>query len=117
MNDASPPYPISEQYRELAEQWSDLDAAAHIDEELKSTLLEQKKTALIKLNPGLAENKAERVVKSSPEWEKYIRTMCANRAAANKLKQRLKYLEMRHREWIGKNADARAEMRLGTGDP
>src|SRR5262245_23547991 len=67
MNDASPPYPISEQYRELAEQWSDLDAAAHIDEELKSTLLEQKKTALIKLNPGLAENKAERVVKSSPE--------------------------------------------------
>jgi len=29
----------------------------------------------------------------------------------------LKYLEMRHREWIGKNADARAEMRLGTGDP
>jgi|SRR5215467_5813142 len=110
-------WPISEQYRVLAEQWSDLDAAATIMEELKSTTLEQRKTELLKSNPGLAENKAERHVKSSPEWEQYIRSMCVKRAAANKVKQKLEYLRMRHREWIGKNADARQEMRLGAGDP
>jgi tRNA nucleotidyltransferase/poly(A) polymerase len=109
--------PISEQYRVLANQWADLDAAAHIKEEMKTVTLEQMKTTLIKANPGLAENKAERVVKSSKEWEVYVRTMCADRAAANKIKQKLEYLKMRHREWVGKNADARQEMRLGVGDP
>src|SRR5262245_37422605 len=119
MNDTLPANdrPISEQYREAAEQWADLDAAAHIMEELKTTTLEQMKTKLIKTNPGLAENKAERHVKASPEWEQYIRKMCDSRIAANKVKQELEYLKMRHREWIGKNADARQEMRLGTGDP
>jgi hypothetical protein len=109
--------PISTQFYMVAKQWADLDAAAHIQEELKSTVLEQKKTELIKANPGLAENKAERVVKSSKEWEAYIRKMCDARGAANLVKQRMKYLEMRHREWVGANADARAELRLGAGDP
>jgi hypothetical protein len=109
--------PISEQYREAARKWSDADSAAHIMEELKSTTLEQKKTALIKTNPGLAENKAERIIKSSPEWELYVREMCECRYHANRLKQRMEYLKMRHREWIGANADARAEYKLGAGDP
>jgi hypothetical protein len=109
--------PISTRYYLVAREWADLDAAAHIQEELKTTVLEQKKTALIKANPGLAENKAERVVKSSPEWEAYIRKMCDARGAANLLKQRMKFWEMRHREWVGANADARVELRLGAGDP
>ena len=109
--------PISEQYRIVAKEWADADAAAHILEELKSTVLEQKKTELIKHNPGIAENKAERVVKSDPSWERYIREMCKHRAAANLLKAKLRYWEMRHREWIGANADARQELRLGAGDP
>jgi hypothetical protein len=109
--------PISSRYYEVAKLWADLDAAAHIQEELKSTVLEQKKTELIKANPGLAENKAERIVKSSKDWEAYIRKACDARGAANLLKQRMKYWEMRHREWVGANADARAELRLGAGDP
>jgi len=109
--------PISSQYYEVAKQWADLDSAAHIQEEMKTTILEQMKSELIKKNPGIAENKAERVVKSSPEWEAYIRKMCRDRGAANLLKQRMKYWEMRHREWVGANADARAELRLGGGDP
>jgi len=108
--------PISSQYYEIAKQWADLDSAAHIQEELKSTYLEQWKTKLIKANPGIAENKAERHVKSSPEWEAYIRKTCDMRGAANLLKVRMRYFEMRHREWIGANADARAELRLGAGD-
>ena len=60
----------------------------------------------------MAENKAERLVKASPEWERYIRDMCAHRGTANLLRQKLEYIRMKHREWIAANADARDERRL-----
>jgi hypothetical protein len=109
--------PISEQYRIVAKLWANAESAAHLLEETKTTTLEEKKCALIAANPSLAENKAERLAKADPEWREFIEEMCAARAKANFLKVKLEYIRMRHREWIGANADARAEMRLGGGDP
>lgn len=115
--------PLSEQFRIIAKKWADADNAAHLMDELKTTVLAQKKTALIaenfkgqqlmKDNPReMTDAKAERLVKSSADWEKYIRDMCKARSTANLLKQQLKYIEMRHREWISADANARKEMGL-----
>jgi len=107
--------PISEKFRVAAKKWAQADSAAHIMEEMKTTTLEQMKTKLIAANAGMAENKAERLVKASKEWEAYIRKMCSFRSSANFLRQEVEYQRMRHREWVGANADARAEQRLSTG--
>lgn len=104
--------PISEQFRIVAKQWVDADAAASLMDELKTTTLEQMKTRLIKASGPMPNNTAERIVKSSPDWEQYIRDMCKHKTAANRFKVQMEYLRMRHREWIGADATARAEMRM-----
>ena len=104
--------PLSEQYRLIAKRWANADNAAHILEELKTTALEQRKSNLIEADPTLSETKAERLAKAADDWAKYIRDMCAARGRANLLKQQLKYIEMRHREWIAADANARSERKL-----
>jgi len=104
--------PISEQYRVAADEWADAENAAHLLEELKTTTLEQKKCELIDRDPKMSEAKAERLVKASEDWELYLYDMCQARAAATFLKQKLRVIEMKHREWIDGNASARQEMRL-----
>jgi|SRR5262245_2647735 len=105
-------WPISEQYRVAAEVWGDAEAAADILEQLKSVVLEQKKCVLIASNPGMSDAAAERLVKASQEWELHVREICDARSTANKLRQELEVIRMRHREWIAGNADARQEQRL-----
>lgn len=107
--------PISEQYRLIGLQWVDAEAAAKLHEELKTHTLSKMKRDLITKSgeSDMADNKAERIVRSSPEWETYIREMCRLRAIADKLKVQKDSLRMRHSEWIGYNADARQEMKMG----
>jgi len=108
--------PISEQYRIVAKEWVDAEAAAHLLEETKSVVLEQRKNALI-ASTNISDAAAERLVKASDEWHEHVKVICRARAKANLLRVKLKYVEMRHREWVGANADARAELRLAGGDP
>jgi len=110
--------PISEQFRLVAKAWADAESAAHLLEETKTTVLEQRKTKLIEASAAkVSEAAAERLVKSSKEWAEFVHGMCRARSKANLLKVKMRYVEMRHREWIGHNADARQEMRLGVVDP
>jgi len=106
--------PLSEQFRIVARQFVDADAAARILEELKTTTLEQRKCDLQKkrLPEKCADNFLERTVKSSPEWEDYIREMCNARSKANKLKVHMEVLRMEFSEWQTKNANARQERRM-----
>ena len=104
--------PISEQFRIVAKQWVDADSAASLMEELKTTSLEKMKQRIIDQEGPMADNRAERQAKCDPEWEAYLRGMCAHRATANRLKVQMEYLKMKHREWIGADATARAEMKL-----
>jgi predicted nucleotidyltransferase len=104
--------PISEQFRIVARQWSDEDAAASLLEELKTTTLEKLKSKLM-AGTEMAENRAERLAKSSPEWSEYIERMCGHRAKASRLKCQLEYIRMKFQEQQGQQANARHEARLG----
>lgn len=102
---------LSEQFRLIGEEWSDLDSAATLYEELKSTTLAKMKSKVMAERGDMPDARAERIVKSSLEWEAYIRDMCAARSKALKLKVQLDVIRMKHSEWIGRDANARAERR------
>jgi hypothetical protein len=100
--------PWSEQYRIVAKQWVDADAAASLLEGTKSAYLSQK----MQEHAGLPVNRAEQMVKSSAEWADFIKKMINARRQANLLKVQLEYLRMKFSEWQSENATKRAEMRL-----
>jgi hypothetical protein len=104
--------PLSEQYRLAAESWVDANMAASLLEELKSATLESIKSEFIKADPKLAENRAERLAKTSPEWKSFIDRMVRSRAAAGRARVRMKEIEMLHSEWLMKNAAARQERKM-----
>ena len=100
--------PISEQYRIAALDWVSQDAAARMLEEGKTTYLAQQKAAL----GDLPDSKAERIVKSSPQWADYIKKMVNAKTAANRQKVELDFLKMRHMERTSEEASARSERRM-----
>jgi len=100
--------PWSEQYRIVARKWVDADAAASLLEDTKSAFLSQK----MQQHAGAAVNKAEMLIKGSPEWADFVEKMVAARKQANLLKVQLEYLRMKFSEWQSENATKRAEMRL-----
>ena len=99
---------FSEQYRIAAEAWVVQDAAARLLEETKTAVLSQ----MIARQGDVAYNKAERLVKGSPEWSEFLTKMVDARTAANTARVRLKYVEMKYFEYQTANANKRAEMRL-----
>lgn len=100
--------PISEQYRLAARDWVDMDAAARMLEEGKTTYLAQ---LMAKLG-DIPVSKAEREVKSSPEWSDYIKKMVNAKTAANRQKVELDFLKMRHMENVSTEANARSERKF-----
>ena len=100
--------PLSEQYRVVAKQWVDADAAANILEECKSATLAQKMAAC----GDVPVSRAEMTVKASQEWADYLTKMVDARKLANLKKVQMKYIEMKFHEWSSHNATRRAEMRL-----
>ena len=100
--------PVSEQYRLAARDWVDMDAAARMLEEGKTTYLAQQKAKL----GDIPDSKAERTVKSSQEWADYIKKMVNTKTAANRQKVELDYLRMRHMERTSEEANARSERKL-----
>lgn len=100
--------PWSEQYRIIAKQWVDADAAATILEDTKSAVMAERMLAM----GEMAVNKAEALVKASPEWKRHIESIVNARRAANKLKVQLEYIKMKFQEWNSENATRRAEMKL-----
>lgn len=103
--------PLSEEFRLVARQWADEDAAASLLEELKTTTLEKLKSKIM-AGADMAENKAERLAKISPDWSEYIERMCGHRARASRLKVQMEYIRMKFNEAQSKEASARAEQRL-----
>lgn len=101
-------YPISEQFRLVAEEWVALDAAAHMLEESKTAVLSQRKAAL----GDIPDSRAETKVKASLDWMDYIGKMVEARRAANLKKVQMKHLEMKYGEQQSAEATARAERRL-----
>jgi hypothetical protein len=100
--------PFSEQYRLVAKQWVDADAAANLLEECKTPTLSQKMVAL----GDMPVSRAEMLVKASDEWHEYIKIMVEARKRANLLRAQKDYIEMRAKEYQSAEASKRAEMRL-----
>jgi hypothetical protein len=97
---------LSDQYAEIGSEWADAESAASLLEDLKSAFLSQKMQDWI--SGGMAVNKAEASVKSSPEWQDYITKMVNARKLANKLKVQLEVLKMRG--WENTNFEANNRM-------
>lgn len=100
--------PWSEQYRIVAKEWVELDRAASMLEETKSAVLSQRMAAL----GDIPVSHAERTVKSSDEWQDFIKSMVDARSQANLKKVQMEYLRMKFMEWNSVNATRRAEMKL-----
>ena len=100
--------PLSEQYRLKALEWADLDNAARMLDEGKTTFLAQRKAAM----GDVPDSHAEKAVKASPEWSDYIKKMVRAKTLANKAKIELEYIRMRFSEWQSAEANQRIERKL-----
>jgi hypothetical protein len=100
--------PLSEQFRLVAKAWCDADGAARMLEECKTSTL----STMMKRLGDIPTAHAERDVKSSPEWQEYIKRMVEARTAANLKKLQMEYIRMKQQEWISADANARAERKL-----
>lgn len=105
---------LSEQWRVAAKIWVEDAAGAKLLDELKTTILAQRKQALIVNDPKLADSHAERIVKADPEWEKYIREMVEAKRVADFSKARMDYIELKFKEWQSLNANERKERFMST---
>jgi hypothetical protein len=104
--------PISERYRLAAKEWVKAEKIASFMEQNKDGALSKMKNAVMREHGEMSEAKAERLVKSSKEWEEYLQAMVNLRAEANEWRQEMKTLELEDSERMDKNANARHEARL-----
>jgi hypothetical protein len=108
---------ISEMWRVAAVEWVDLNAAADLREDTKSSELarmimrETESHQNIHGKP-LAHNRAEMIVKASDEWLQVIDDINETRRAANLARVRMDFLKMKFSEWQSRNANAREERRM-----
>lgn len=100
--------PISEQFRLVAKDWVEKDAAANLLEETKSARLNQMMMAL----GDIPVSHAEREVKSSQDWLTLVTQIVDARKVANLAKVKMEYIRMKFSEWQSAEANARSERRL-----
>lgn len=108
MSDRRNDTPISEQFRIAALEWADLDNAARMLDEGKTTYLAQQKALL----GDIPDSHAEKQVKASQPWADYIKNMVRTKTLANKARVEVDYLKMKFQEWQSAEANARSERRL-----
>lgn len=99
---------LSERYRLAALEWAELDSAARMLDEGKTTYLAQQKALL----GDIPDSHAEKQVKASEPWANYIKTMVRAKTAANKARVEVDYLKMKFQEWISADANARVERKM-----
>lgn len=100
--------PLSEIFAIVGEQWTDADAAASLLEDCQGAFLAER----MLLCGDMAVSRAEMLVKASAEWRDYVVKKVDARKKANRLKVQLEQVRMRHREWIGQDANERMAARL-----
>lgn len=101
-------FPFSERFRLAAEAWTDLENAAQILEETKSLVMAQRQAQL----GDIPVNRAEQTIKASPGWMQHVEKIVEARRLANLAKVKMEVEKMRFHENQGREANARAELRL-----
>ena len=107
----------AERFRLAGEAWAEATREADLLEEMKGAVVEQLKTKLLERLTAAGETKVpearlEREVKSSPEYEQYIRGMCFAKEKANKAWVERKAVEIAATEMVDRNANARVERKI-----
>jgi hypothetical protein len=102
------PDQLSEQYRIAALRWVELDAAARLLEETKSAFLSRKMSE----EPEIPLSHAERNVKGSADWQRFVTEMVRARTDANEARVEMDFVRMKFSEQQSHEATSRAEMRL-----
>lgn len=100
--------PWSEQYRIAGEDWAEKEAAASLLEDAKSAVMAQMQSAL----GEMPVNRAEQIVKASPEWSEYIERTVESRKSANLARVNMEVMRMKFTEWQNAEANQRTEARL-----
>lgn len=105
--------PLSEQYRIIAKQWVDAEAAYKIMHDTKNSVRADMMRKVLDDDKTKKVNRAEIEVEASDEWTNYLTKMNELWRDANLKRAQLKYIDMRFQEWMNANANNRHEARLG----
>lgn len=100
--------PLSEIWKEAADDWVEKDAVARLREETKSLRFAQRCQGL----GDIPVNRAEQTIKGSLEWYEEVMLDVSARTAANKAKVLAESIKMQFTEWNNDEANHRAESRL-----
>lgn len=101
-------FPFSERFRIAAEDWVDKENAAQLLEDTKSVSMAQRQAQL----GDLPVNRAEQMIKASPDWGRYVESIVTARKEANLAKVKMEYERLRFMENQSREANTRAEMKL-----
>tara|TARA_R110000868_G_scaffold158980_4_gene387430 strand:+ start:2839 stop:3168 length:330 start_codon:yes stop_codon:yes gene_type:complete len=98
----------AELYRIAGEDWADKEAAASVLEDTKGSVMAQRQAAL----GDIAVNRAEQIVRASPEWVNHINLIVQARKEANLAKVHLEVIRMKYMQEQTGQANRRAEVRM-----
>jgi hypothetical protein len=104
--------PISEQWKRAADDWADKDDAARLLEDSKSSVFSEMVNTVKAGDPNLSDTAAEKLVRATPEWRDFSRSITRARTVANKAKIECEFLKMKYGEWNNAEANHRAGARL-----
>lgn len=109
--------PLAERFRLAGKAWAAAKRDADITSEMKSAFLEKMKTRMrdelvAKGEKEPSGEKLERLAKSSPEWEEYIRGMCFAKEKEDDAWVERKAIEMEMSEQVDGNANYRTERKM-----
>jgi hypothetical protein len=100
--------PLSQIWKEAADDWVEKDAIARLREDTKSLRFAKHCQAL----GEIPVNRAEQTVKGSDYWYGEVLEDVDARTAANKAKVLMESIKMQHGEHMNEEANHRAEARL-----
>jgi hypothetical protein len=100
--------PIHEIFWEAGEDWADKERAAHLLEETKSAIMAQKQAML----GDIPVNRAEQIVKASPDWYEHLVIIVEARYQANRAKIKCDKIRMEERAINNREANARLELKM-----
>ena len=101
----------ADRYRIQGEVWADAEAAAQLLEDCKSSVMAERQ---VQFGADLPVNRAEQLVKSSPEWREYLTNCVDARKKANLAKINLEAVRIGFLCWQANDANERTERRLTT---
>ena len=100
--------PWSEQFQIAGNDWAEKEAAASLLEDSKSAVMAQRQAEL----GDIPVNRAEQIVKASPDWMEYIEKTVEARRQANIAKVNMEMMKMKFQEHMSTEANNRTEARL-----